>query len=138
MSKAGKTGMTKILTGESSVAMSNSAFLHLRMLFLAASILMPKFSSPQVDIYLMVGPISPTPAVKTMASTLPRRAAYAPIYLRILWHSISIPSFALSFPSAAAFSTSRLSLMPQIPRSPLFLLSAVSISLAVMPVLFMM
>ena len=57
------------------------------------------------------------------------------MYFLILLHSMSIESCAFSFPSSAAWCTSRRSDIPQSPMSPLFLLRQVSSSCAFIPVL---
>ena len=77
---------------------------------------------------------SPMPPVRTIASTPPMTAAYAPTYLRARCANTWIASRARSSPSAARRSISRRSLpCPESPARPLRWLSKASRSPALMP-----
>ncbi|MBA7661477.1 hypothetical protein ES703_69494 [subsurface metagenome] len=64
-------GMIKIFTFESAADISHSAFLVLASLFFSLSYLIPINASPSKAFALITEDISPTPAVKTIASIPP-------------------------------------------------------------------
>ena len=80
MTSSSSVGITKIRTREPFPVISVSALRVTESSFFTGSITMPSSSRPCRHFARVIGPRSPTPAVNTMASTVPRAAAYAPRY----------------------------------------------------------